>query len=90
MNILMSIKESEDKLSNLNGLSAPSIKDVLGRYQFSNGYGASVICGGYSYGLELAVLKDNDLCYDTSLTDDVIGHNEPKDIVQYLNIIKEL
>lgn len=50
------------------------------KYRFPNGYGASVIRGGMAAygGLELAVLKyDGDdwgLCYDTPITDDVVGY----------------
>ncbi len=53
-------------------------------YQFSNGYGASVIkhkgSYGYDKGLwELAVLNEGELCYDTDITGDVIGHlNDPE------------
>lgn len=53
-------------------------------YKFPNGYGASVIKGPYTYGgkkglWELAVLKDDELCYDTDITSDVIGHlNDPE------------
>jgi len=53
-------------------------------YQFNNGYGASVIkhkgSYGYDKGLwELAVLKEGELCYDTEITGDVIGHlNDPE------------
>lgn len=55
-------------------------------YRFANDFGASVICGPYSYGgdeglWELAVLKFNgptwndfDLTYDTPITSDVEGH----------------
>lgn len=53
-------------------------------FKFDNGYGASLIkCPG-SYGYdddlwELAVLKDGQLCYDTPITDDVIGRlNDPE------------
>ena len=46
-------------------------------FVFPNGYGASVINDGYGResGLfELAVLdSDGHLCYDTEITDDVIG-----------------
>lgn len=53
-------------------------------YQFPNGYGASVIkhkgSYGYDKGLwELAVLHEGELCYDTEITSDVIGHlNDPE------------
>ena len=49
-------------------------------YKFDNGYGASVVKHNFSYGgkkglYELAVLdKDGALCYDTPITEDVIGH----------------
>ena len=47
--------------------------------KFKNGYEASIISGKYAYTdsehpYELAVLKDGELCYDTPITDDVIGH----------------
>ena len=53
-------------------------------YKFPNGYGASVIKGPYTYGgkkglWEVAVLKGEELCYDTDITSDVIGHlNDPE------------
>lgn len=49
------------------------------RVSFANGYGASVVRGQYSYGgpegfYELAVFgPDGSLCYDTPVTDDVLG-----------------
>ena len=47
-------------------------------YQFPNGYGASVIQGPYSYGglegrWEIGILKNDELCYDSGITDDVLG-----------------
>ena len=53
-------------------------------YNFPNGYGASVIRHKGSYGYkkgfgELAVLRAGQLCYDTDITDDVIGNlNDPE------------
>jgi len=64
-------------------------------YEFDNGYGASVIMHqgsyGYSKGLwELAVLENGELCYDTSITHDVIGHLTKAEVNKYLKQIKEL
>ena len=56
---------------------------------YPNGYGVSVICNEFSYGLELAVLKgteeDAELCYDTPITNDICGHLT----LDQLNEIKE-
>ena len=49
-------------------------------YSFENGYGASVIQHNGSYGneigkWEIAVLDNSGgICYDTPITDDVLGH----------------
>lgn len=48
-------------------------------FEFENGYGASMIRHSGSYGgnqgkWEIAVLRDGAICYDTPITDDVIGH----------------
>lgn len=53
-------------------------------FQFDNGYGASLVCCPGSYGYEnglweLAIIKNGELCYDTPITDDVIGNlNDPE------------
>lgn len=57
---------------------------VQRRYDFANGYGASVIRTPFSYGgdaglWEIAVLGPDakgrkTLCYSTPITDDVLGH----------------
>lgn len=78
----MSIKEYKEikggcmvekvEMSDLNGYQL--------LYTFDNGYGASVVKHDFSYGgkngkYELAVLdKNGSLCYDTPITEDVIGH----------------
>lgn len=70
-------------------------------HKFDNGYGASVIAGGtYTYGgdeglKELAVLKfyDGDsyeLCYETEITDDVLGYLTGEDVADLLVRIEAL
>jgi hypothetical protein len=68
--------------------------------RFKNNYGASVIKHEYSYGgklglYELAVIKydengDWDLCYDTSITDDVLGYLNEVEVTTYLMQIEQL
>lgn len=71
--------------------------------KFPNGYGASIVRHHFSYGnelglFELAVIKwtgdkmgdDWDLCYTTPITDGVLGHLTPEDVVSYLLQIKAL
>jgi len=64
-------------------------------YKFPNGYGASVIkhkgSYGYSEGLwELAVLNEGELCYDTEITNDVIGYLNDPEVDRYLRRINQL
>ncbi len=65
-------------------------------YQFDNHMGASVIRHDGSYGSdrglwELAVLNEaGSLCYDTSITDDVIGHLQWKEVSALLRRIQGL
>ena len=71
-------------------------------YRFRNGYGASVVQNGTSYGAdgklwELAVIRfenaaDNswDLCYTTPITNDVMGYLDPEDVITYLNRVGDL
>lgn len=70
------------------------------RYYFDNGHGASVIQHRYSYGgpqglWELAVLKTDTvgnyyLCYETPITDDVIGNLTPEEVEVLLERIAAL
>lgn len=70
-------------------------------HKFPNGYGASVIDGGtYCYGAdqglkELAVIKfyEGDkwhLCYETDITDDVLGYLTDEDVADLLVQIEAL
>ena len=68
--------------------------------EFDNGYGASIVCHDRSYGgpfkigesnlYELAVLHDGHLCYDTPITDDVLGWQTIEEINETLKEIEKL
>jgi predicted nicotinamide N-methyase len=63
--------------------------------KFKNGYGISIIKHENSYGheddmWEIAVLKGDDLCYDTSITDNVIGWLTEYEVVSYALRIEAL
>ncbi len=72
------------------------LNGVVARIFFDNGYGASVVKHQYSYGgdrglYELAVLdKDGNLCYDTPVTNDVIGYLRPQDVTDVMEKIQQL
>ena len=65
-------------------------------YKFENGYGASVVKHDRSYGgkkgmYEIAVLdNEGDLCYDTPITSDVIGHLNMAEVDKILVNISHL
>lgn len=64
--------------------------------EFENGYGASIVTGSSFYytskssPYELAVLKGGALCYDTPVTDDVLGHLTSSDVSETLAKIEAL
>jgi hypothetical protein len=60
-----------------------------------NGYGVSVVLNSTSYGheeglFEAAVLADNRVCYDSGITDDVLGWQTPADITDLLAKVEAL
>lgn len=62
---------------------------------FDNGYGVSVVCGDlfYSNGMdtyELAVTKDGYICYDTPITNDVIGYLSEDEVTEVMKRVQEL
>jgi hypothetical protein len=72
---------------------------IAARHFFPNGYGVSVVqfpgSYGYEEGLyEVAILKgleeDWEICYDTPITDDVIGYQSVEDIDNLLSQVESL
>lgn len=75
----------------------PNITDIIqARMEFSNGYGISVLLGGYgiySNGVdtyEVAILHNGELCYDSGLCDDVLGHQTESEITELMEKIQQL
>ena len=65
------------------------------KVKFDNGYEASVVCHGRSYGgedglFEVAVLFDGQIVYDTPVTSDVIGWLDFHEVADILDQIKAL
>jgi hypothetical protein len=87
------------KFSDLDFQPHPNWVGVQAKHFFDNGYGVSVIQSPNSYGgdeglYELAVLKGNEdkfkLCYDTYITEDVLGHLTEEQVESYLCDIEKL
>jgi hypothetical protein len=63
---------------------------------FDNGYTASIICldiyskGGEEGLFEVAIIHNDELVYDTPITNNVIGHLSFFEIAEVLNKIKNL
>ena len=73
----------------------PSLNGIQVMVKFKNNYGASVVKHDSSYGgknglYELAVIKDDNLCYDTPVTSDVEGYLSEDDVTELLKQIQEL
>ena len=89
------MKKFEDlEFDQLN--DAPYMVGKKSRMHFENGYGVSVVSHSYSYGgrdglYEVAVLDSNDeLTYDTPVTNDVIGYLTEEDVSNVMKQVQEL
>lgn len=93
------------KFTDLNFQPHGNMPDgIAARHFFPNGYGVSVVrfttpFGSGSYGAEeglyeVAILKgleeDWEICYDTAITDDVIGYQSVEDIDNLLSQVESL
>ena len=91
---------SQDAIAQLKELSVSfENKQLFDGYQytanFPNGYGIDIIKHQHSFGrlndqFEIAVLKDGKLCYDTEITDDVIGYLPETEVLDYAMRIYKL
>lgn len=87
------------KFEDLDFNTPTGLRGMQAKVFFSNGYGASVVGEGGSYGdgintFELAVIKGNEesfkICYTTSITDDVLTYQTPDQITDLLQRIESL
>jgi hypothetical protein len=90
------------KFTNLQFAQHPTLGGedaVQALHFFPNGYGVSVVRFPGSYGFaddlyEVAVLKGVsekwEICYDTPVTDDVLGHRDEQDIENIMEEIQAL
>jgi hypothetical protein len=75
---------------------APFMVGKKARMHFDNGYGVSVVSHSYSYGgrdglYEVAVLDSEDnLTYETPVTNDVIGYLTEEDVTDVMKQVQEL
>lgn len=90
------LMENPMKFENLKFVSHPAEQGGIRAVQnFDNNYGVSVIRTPFSYGsidnlYEVAILKDQEICYDTPLTDDVIGYCTPEIVEQIMKEVSKL
>ena len=68
---------------------------IVSRTKLDNGYEVSVVQSPHSYGgdiglYELAIFKDGEICYDTPITNDVIGYLRPVDVTEVMEKIQKL
>lgn len=84
------------KIEDLNFETHPAgMGGTRARVDFKNGYGASVITGEMFYTsegapYELAVFKDGSICYETPITDDVLGYLTAEEVEATLTKIEAL
>ena len=87
------------KFSDLEFEPHPDWEGVQAVKFFDNGYGVSVIMSPFSYGgpdglYEIAVLQGLEekweICYDTPITDDVIGYLTKEEVESILTQIQNL
>lgn len=74
---------------------------VQGLWHFPNGFSVSVVYGPYSHGLEAALIREGDLCYNTQppagldyqrsrhpFYEDVEGYLETEELLKILEVVR--
>ena len=75
---------------------APFMVGKKSRMHFDNGFGVSVVSLSYSFGgrdglYEIAVLdSDDNITYETPVTNDVIGYLTEEDVTDVMKQVQEL
>lgn len=84
------------KIFKFKDLTLIKVHDGLGAaLDFDNNYGVSVVRHQFSYGhkkglWEVAVLLNGRLCYDTDITQDVIGHLTKTEVSEIMHQVQML
>jgi hypothetical protein len=72
----------------------PLTREVRAYVDFDNGFYVSILNSIHSHGAideyEIAILDENGICYDTPLTNDVVGHLDKKGVEKWLKDVSEL
>jgi len=68
---------------------------IQAEMHFPNNYGISVIMTPHSYGhekglWEVAIMHNNSLCYDTPITNDVLGYQTDEDVTKVMKQVQAL
>lgn len=86
------IEKLGGELSDLPRYETPTTQRAI--VTFPNGYGIDFVVGLGSYGLEAAIIThdddDWDICYDSPITDDVLGYLNLDDVSKLLKRVSEL
>lgn len=93
------LKTKRGKTKKIKGLVFKEVEGLMGnllqaKKEYKNGYGVSVIRGANAYcdsnTYEVAILYKGALCYNTDITDDVLGYQTPTDVEKIMKKVSKL
>lgn len=71
----------------------PQDRGIRARIQFNNGFGLSVIRSQFAYcdenTYEVAILEDDEVCYDTPLANDVLPYKTEEEITKIMEEMQD-